>query len=289
MSKLYTMPWLPSDLLTSEVIDERRLKTESPLDNIIEVSDRGSVGLPVYIQDQTTDVLTVRMLNRLGNFTLATDAVADSFTFIASTGHGIVTGNLIELASPINFIQARVLNVAGDVITIDTPINGSYTVADTTGIKSSDDLRVDGSVTPQIFTIKPEPDQSGDITAVILSIRTNAAQDFSKFGAGNALTRGCTIRKKRPDGQYVNLINFKSNGDFIAQSFNHYFQEKAGGGDYGFVSEIRYAGQENYGVAIRLEGVLDEELQFVVSDNLTSAGLGLTSLKMFARGSTLQE
>tara|TARA_R110000787_G_C13443392_1_gene446700 strand:+ start:23330 stop:24202 length:873 start_codon:yes stop_codon:yes gene_type:complete len=191
----------------------------------VEVSDRGDMGTAVYIQDQTTPILDIKFLNRLGSFQLAINTTADTRFFTAVTGHNIVIDNVIELGGARGFVQAQVIGVVGDVIEIDSLIGDIYE----TGInfnRSISDMRVDGSTTPVIFSIKPDPGQSGDINLVKWAIQNGTSMDFSKFGSASPLTVGCLLRYKRADGTFSNLFNWKSNGGIILRGFDHYFQDK---------------------------------------------------------------
>lgn len=249
-----------------------------------ETSERGNTALGVFVQDQTTEALDVPFLQGRGEFTLDGDTVIDSMSFDAVSGHNIAVDEILEFANVSTFMQARVLSVTGDTISMDTPFNHVYSNLDTM-VRSSDDLLVNGSVTPVIFTVKPLLNQSGDMTRVIISIESTSAMDFIKFGSISALTNGCVLRVRRENGDFKNLTNFKTNGEFIEKSFDHTFQTKTGGGEFGFVSRLTFAGQSKHGVVIRLDGKLGEELQLIIQDDLSS---GLTKLKVVAQGHELQ-
>lgn len=253
------------------------------LTDTIETSDRGDQALAVYIQDQTTPPLDLRFLERIGTFQLASPATATARTFTASPGHGITVGKIIELQNSANFCQAFVLGVTGDVIEIDSVIGDTYPAGVDFPL-SSDDMRVDGSVSPRIFTLKPDPGQSGDINAIQFNIQSANSMDFSSFGSAAALTRGCLIRVKRPNGAFVNLFNVKANGGFVFRGINNYYQQKVGGGLFSFVAQIAFNGQQNRGVALRLDGDLGEELQFVIQDNLASIGQSYIGATAFGSG-----
>lgn len=258
---------------------------------LIEVSDRGSKSVAVSLQDQTTESLTVPFLKDRGTFNISADTVRDTRTFTSLTGHGILVDEILEFANSITFMQARVLSIAvdtptvgTDTITIDRLFNHSYVTADTF-VRSTDDLRVNGSGTPQIFTVKPLPGQSGDITSITISIESTAAMDFSTFGGINALAVPCQLRVKREGGDYRNLFSFKTNGEFIENSAYHNFISKTGGGLFGFTATEVYGGQESQGVVIRIDGTLGEELQIVILDDLS---VGLEKFRLVAHGHELQ-
>jgi hypothetical protein len=249
-----------------------------------ETSTPGNVGVPVFVQDQTTDSLDIRFLRQLSTTTTDAATTIEGYTVAVPSGHGIVAGNVVEIQDNANFVQARVLTAASTSITLDTPIGRVYPSGSFVKVSTSD-MRVNGSVTPVIFTVAPNIFQAGDISRVIISIQSSNSMDFSDFGSKSALTRGCVLRAKKSDGTFRTLFNWKTNGSFIEHSFDYTFEDKAGGGLYGFVAKYTSAGPENQGVAIRLDGALYEELQVVVQDDIST---GLSLFKMLAQGHELQ-
>jgi hypothetical protein len=253
-----------------------------------ETSQEGTTALGVFIQGQTTPDVDLSFHRNLQDVTIASDTVLDTHTITFAPGHGFTfpsspTENICLLEGE-NFSQFNVLGVAGDVVTIDSPMDHVFTSA-ATAIRHTFDMRFNGSpASPGVYRIKPIPGQKWDITRVILVIESNSAMDFSKFGSIPALLNGCVLRKKNGDRQ--NLFNFKTNGDFINRSFDHAFQTKSGGGGFGFTSRHTWAGQGKQGVVIRLDGDLGEELQLLVQDDLTT---GLTSMFMIAQGHLVQD
>ena len=253
---------------------------------VTETTDRGNTGIAVFVQDQTTDPLDIWFLNELSSTTLDTPAVRGSTSFTAPAGHTINQGNIIEIANTSQrFLQASVLSVVGNVITVDTPLNHNYPVGSAL-IISSNDMSVVGSLSsPVSFKIVPGPSQSGDIVRIIVGIQDNGAMDFSTFGSLNALTNGCVLRVKLANGDYVNLFNWKNNGQFTMRSFDHQFLTKVGGGLNSFISRSTWGGQSKRGVILRLNGSLGEELEVLVQDDLSS----LSTFEMIAQGHVLQE
>lgn len=255
-----------------------------------ETSERGTTGLGVFIQDQTTPVLTVPFLQGRAAISLAVDTVLDSRTITLDPGHGTLVGETIELADPIalKFMQSEVVAVNIDVITLDQPVNRVYFALTAIAQRSVSDMLMDGSVTPQVFSILPLPSQAGDMVRVILELEGTTDMDSASFGSDAALLNGCVIRVVEADGTFKNLFNFKTNGDFIAQGFDHSFLQPRvpGNNTRAFTSRVTWGGQSKHGVVIRLDGSLGEQLQVVIQDNLT---LGVnTKLKITAQGHELQ-
>lgn len=239
-----------------------------------ETSLRGTVGLATFTQDQTTDSLDVPFLQELNTATLDGAAVRDGLnrTFNVQAGEGVkfAVGNIVELANNEIFQQSRVLSIATDAITLDDPIVHAFADNSIATI-STDDLLVDGSGTHQIFKVKPNPSQGGDITRVILRMEATAVMDSGTFGpiASPGLSVGVLIRRKKTNGDYRNIINFKTNGDFIAKSFDHNFLPNNGNGVRLFVCRLTWAGQSKFGVVQRIEGDLNEELECVIMGDLS--------------------
>lgn len=265
-------------------------KVDSEFIKAFETSDRGTTGLGVFVQDQTTPVLTAPFVKERAAVTLAADTVIDSRTITLTAGHGAVAGEVIELADTASgqFMQSDIVSVSVNMITLDQPVNRVYTVAGSTIVRSTKDMIVNGSVTPQVFSVLPLPSQSGDMVRIIVEIRGKAggSMDFTTFGTEAPLVNGCVVRVKNADGTFRNLFNFKSNSDFFEQGFSHAFLDpKQGNSIAGFTSRVTWGGQSNHGVVIRLDGSLGEELQIVIQDNLVG---GNTRFHLTAQGHELQ-
>lgn len=251
----------------------------------VEISNRDNAGLAVFIQDQTTRPFSLPFTTNRTPFTLAIDAVVNSRTITAVAGHGIVAGDMVEIADTEYFLICRVLSVAVNVITLDQPVNYPYPTTSITN-RSSSNLLVDGSVTPVVFSLNPNLDQAGDITRLKLSFIDDQPMDFLRFGGHDPLINGIVCRVNKGDGTYDNLFNVKTNDDIIEQSNNHDFLiPRTGATQYGFSAQITWAGQQNHGVAIRLDGRLNESLEIVIQDDLTA---GNTTFQVYGQGSEIQ-
>lgn len=241
--------------------------------------------VPVTHQDQTTPLLSSIFSQSVsgGNFTLSADTVASTvdvlnYTFSVNVGHTIVPGNEIILLDVLTdrSLQAKVVSVATNDITIDRPIDHVFPYAGivpTLGRKTVSDLSVDGSVTPQIYTIRAGSiphDYYGYSFCMIHS----SEPDDSKFGDLNALTNGLVLRIV--NGYQQTLFNFKKNGDFKRYGGLLTVQEKSGGGEYSTCCRINVS--EIYGIAQRISGT--SAIQIIVQDDLS----GLTSAEALAFG-----
>lgn len=252
-----------------------------------ETSEEGTTALGVFIQDQTTPNINLILDNNVNAVTLASDTALDSTTITLIGGHGVLVGESIVLQEGDNVSQFEVLIVVSDTITLDSPIDHIYTAAGTAGQRTTTNMSVVGTLaSPVIFSIKPILGQRWDITRVIFVIESTANNmDFTGFGSISALTNGCVLRKKNGDRQ--NIFNWKSNGDIIHRAFDHEFEGKTGGGGSGFVVRTSFAGQGKQGVTIRLDGDINEEIQVLIQDDLSS--MQLTKIFMIAQGHLVQD
>lgn len=247
----------------------------------VETSGRGGKGVAVYLQDQKTASLSLPFLNRLSIAELATDTVQESRVITLIAGHSVIVGNTVELTVVDTgyFMQAQVISVSVNTITIDSPINCVFT-AGSDVLVSSRQMNVNGSITPQVFSINPLPSQIGDFTRVIFKLVDELEMDSSTFGGIDELINGCVLRVKLSDGCYRNIFNFKSNSDIVNECFDSNYTSANKRGEYGFASRLTWGGQNKHGVVIPTDGSLGEELQLVIQDDLTA----LSSFRMKAQG-----
>ena len=255
----------------------------------IETSARGGTGLPVFIQDQTTGLLDLHFVQLITPLTLAADTVVNSNSITVQAGHGLTTGDagthiaIFDVASA-TFTSTELVSVAGDVFLLDSPMPRIFAVGAATVGAFLKNMNVDGSITPQVFSVTARENISGDIVALVMEFRDTVPMDFDTFGGLPSLTNGVVLRVNNGDGTYRNLYNFKNNGDIILMSLSHDFIQNNGGGVRGFNARVTFGGQENHGVIIRLDWALSEALELVVQDDLT----GLTSMDWVGQGSEPQ-
>ena len=270
----------------------------------LEVSDRGGVGIPVYVQDQTTDMLDLLFLeSKTSDLLLGVDTVIDDRFIILAAGHGLTNansaGHILEVSHTLNnrFYQGEIIDITGDTVTLAPPMSDVFTVAESVVSTGNPNMcedtatgvPVDGSVTPAIFAVKPLPSQSGDITRILFAITSKNEPDLSVFGGAEALAVGMTLRVKRADGSYKNLYTYRSNFDFAVHGFDTAtFTPKGGNATYGFGARVTFAGQSKHGVAVRLDGALGEELQIVIFEEMDNTGSGNLTVQCVAEGSELQ-
>ncbi len=254
----------------------------------IERSKSNNEGVAIYDQDQDTFPLDLYFLQEIDTQTLTVVPVIGTYDVTLASAAAASIGDVIELACDLKgerFMQAEILNIVGNVVTMDTPVNCPYDIATTTVVISTREMNVDGSVTPQVFSIKPLPQQKGDIIRAICIITDSSDMDFESFGGiSGGLTRGIVLRKNNGNGTYRNIANFKNNGDIENYAYDAKYFTNIGGGVRGFSARMTWNGKDKHGVVIRLEGVIDQSFEIVIQDDLTP----LNSMRWIGQGSELQ-
>jgi hypothetical protein len=249
--------------------------------NGLELALESNGGVPVNVQDQTTRPFDVRINqpDKTG-LTIAAQPTVGSYDVTLSTGHGVIIGDILALFEDDVMPQlwyGDVLNVVGDVITLDTPCPYAFTVAGTVGETSLVNMNVDGSVTPEIYGIVNVFNVAVDIVRLIIHITDTTAMDDGKFGGQAALTNGVVFRKKISASQYINYWNVKTNGEIGGIAYDRRYDDKAPAGVYGMTTRLTYGGQSKHGVVIRLEP--GEAIEMIIQDDLTGLSSFITTFE----------
>lgn len=240
-------------------------------------------GLDVNIQDQHTQAFDLHVgKGTAAATTISVATVVDAYTITVTSTTGFVAGTSILMVDFTGeaFVAHQVGAPAGNVITVDTPINRVY-AAGTLIIPTNINMAVDGSVTRQVFAIGPIGSAfEFDVTRFLGYIQSSTAMDDGKFGDQAALSNGCVLRRYvASSGTYQNFWNVKTNGDLALIGFDFSYADKPPGGtSHGARFRITYGGQSKHGVTIRIED--GDILQFIIQDDLT----GLEKFHVMAQG-----
>ena len=237
--------------------------------------------IPVNIQDQTSRALQLKfIMPTVAPTTLTAPTVEDSRVISVASVGGVTAGTTIGLVNPNGqFFFAEAVSVSVLDITLDTPCDEVFPIADTTVLVATSHMNVDGSVTPAHFRIAGVGAGTGidiDITRIMGVISNSASMDDGTFGGIPILTNGCVLRKT--NGTITSIWNVKSNGDIALICFDATYSTRAPGGENGFRFRNTYGGQSKHGVTIRL--LPGEFLELIVQDDLTD----LSDFQMMAQG-----
>jgi hypothetical protein len=237
--------------------------------------------LDVNVQDQTTRSLDLRFIQALAPpTTLSVAAVVEDTSITVTSTVGFIDTITVGIFTPDgNFYFGQQIGaVAGNVVSLDTPIDVAYPIGSTV-LPASHHLNIDGSVTTQIFQVGPVGGETNidiDITRIMGYIQTGSVMDDSLFGNIAALTYGVVLRQN--NGTMVNIWNVKSNGEIGLLAFDANDTDKAPAGSFGFRFRNTYAGASKHGVTLRMEP--GDILEILIQDDLTD----LEDFQIMAQG-----
>lgn len=222
--------------------------------NTVPLESNGAI--PINIQDQHTVPINSLFVRALSNFTLSSDTDISTITDLkydinVTAGHGIAIGNEILLADVAadESLQAVVINVVTNVITIDKPIDHIFSSAFTIGRIASSEMAVVGSLaSPIVFSMRAGAIPA-DMTMFKLAFLDATDMDDGKFGGMLALTNGLVLRVI--NNYQSTIFNFKTNLDLKLFGQVDY-SSKAPAGQYGMLATLKFAGQSERGVTVRI-------------------------------------
>lgn len=246
--------------------------------------------LPVNVQDQTTLSVILPLTQKLAETTLALGTSVNDTSITVTSSTGFVIGKRARIIGVTSqwAVCVRVLNIVGNVLTIDTPLDFAFTAGDIV-VAGNGNMAVDGSVTPVEFSLRAAStsiEASIDITRLMFSCQTVSAVNLDLFGDLPALTNGIFLRRDiNSYGLYHNVFNVKSNLDIasIMYDFTVFQASNPAQGVDGFSGRLTFAGQNKIGVVLRIPQ--GDNLKLIVQDDLT----GLTDLRIIAEGHLVQD
>ena len=145
--------------------------------------------------------------------------------------------------------------------------------------------KANGGITPVLVSISPPAGAIWDITAVTVSMSATSIMYDTLFGPLPQLTNGLVLRRK--NGVYKNIAVVYNNGGIWERSTDVFGGERIPSATYSFIATKAFAGQQNSGVAIRLNGDTGDMLQFIVQDNLVDSKF--TKFAALARGHVVED
>ena len=246
-------------------------------------------GIDVNIQDQTTRPLQLFFTKAIGApTTLSANVVIESRTISLTDATNFNIGNYVGIFSGASgerrFYFGEVLAKAGNDITLDSPIDFAFIAGDNVISTIRELGDVDGSVTPQVFSIGPFGEGGGaggfeiDLTRILIKMITDNAPSFPSFGdIAGGLDIGLVLR--RNNSEIDNIFNIKTNGELTNLCYDLTFYSSLNpSGVNGIGARMTFGGQSKHGVVIRLAA--GESLELVIQDDLTD----LLSFRVVAQG-----
>lgn len=231
--------------------------------------------------------IVIRYMLRAVTSTALTSAVdIDDTDIIVDDVSGILVGHIVTIfnVNTERFYQGKILSISVNTLLMDTPLDSVFPAGSNVDI-SSDNINVDGSVTPVIFEARggTPVDEALQVTfhinRLLIQMTTTAAPDLDKFGdISGGLTKGVVFRSV--NGITNNIFNVKKNSDIAAIAFDYvpYNASNPGIGVYGISSRLTFSGQDKMGSVIAVGP--GEDVHLIVQDDLTS----LLTFKMVLEG-----
>ena len=258
--------------------------------NFDELVNNDTGGIDVNIQDQTTRPFDIRMNQVLNSvsYSLVNSPEINQNELNLTTTAGLSVGDTIAFLEQNGMAQilfGEIENIAGNTITLDTPVPYSFIPSNTTVFTYDNDITVDGSVNKQIFGLTNLFEESIDIVRFIYHCTDNSAMDDGNFCAESELNNGIVLRKwDDSEGHYINYWTVKNNGDWGELAYDKSYDDrgKPPSSTYGLTTRLTYGGQSKHGVVIRLDPF--DRIELVVQDDLT----GITTGNIMVEGHFVQ-
>ena len=255
------------------------------------ILERGA--MPTIWSDPINRLQSIFAQDLATQVTLAAPTVIDTHTVDLESGHGFVVDDQQLVLTDINpedpqLYLGKVINVVGDTITVDSPINHAYQIG-SFGARTEIEMAVDGLTSRRAFLIQPPIGFQWDVTRILVNMICDGAPDDGKFGNIPSLTNGVVVRLCRNYGtEYYNLANWKSNSDIANWCYDvNYTERTVPQGSYGVRARWTLSGPEKMGAALRLRGGSgtpqqgpQDRLEFLIQDDLSA----LTSFKILVQG-----
>jgi hypothetical protein len=203
---------------------------------------------------------------------VAVETALNNITVTLTDVSKYTVGNYIAIFAQFFVYVGYILEKNGNVLTLDTPINGVFPVGSVTETALTD-MNVDGSSIPRIFTIRggdaQVPGLEIALHRLIFTCYTDGAIDLNKFGdIAEGLTNGIVLRQS--NNITTNILNVKDNGELagFCYNFTPYVATNPAQGQNGFLARLTFASAEKMGTSIILKD--GETLDLIIQDDLTS-------------------
>lgn len=183
-------------------------------------------------------------------------------------------GDVVIITNPAAIYFGEILAVVGPVITLDSLLPFAYSAGNTVQSYTKD-MNVDGSVTPQTFSIFG-PGVAGiklNIVRLIFNALTASSVDLSTFGdIAGGLINGLLLRGVPNPSSGLppsNQFNIKTNGDLDTLTGGDWIPYAATNpiqGQDGFTARYTFGGKDKHDTILPLE--VGDRLDMIISDNL---------------------
>ncbi len=196
----------------------------------------------------------------------------------------IIVGNTLHIAnSVIETTFPTVTIKVGNVLTLDRPLDYSFSIGDTVEVVESE-MKVNATLSaPRAYRLIPDGNQLWHVISITVSIIHTSTGDDSKFGDAAALINGLVFRGYNATmNQYRTLTNWKTNGDIGLDFGDLVYTDKAGGGLHGTKGIVSIKARA--GAVPSIDGSKGDYLEILVQDQLLTLLGASGSVRAKAQG-----
>ena len=208
---------------------------------------------------------------------LVVPAVLDGKQIQVTDPSDFSIGDVVVITNPASIYFGEALAVVGDIITLDSLLPFAYPVAITVVQSYTKDMNVDGSVTPQVFSIfgPGAPGIKLNVVRFVWDMLTATAVDLSKFGdIVGGVTNGMLLRGVPNPSSGLpasNQFNLKTNADFNTISggdWKPYDAQNVVQGQHGCNTRYTMGGEEKHdAIAILITG---DRIDIILTDDFST-------------------
>lgn len=215
--------------------------------------------------------------------TISVAITAGDTSFTVASAVGFAVGNFIHIENAAGTIaespHPKITAIAGNVITIDRPIDNAYAINDIVTLTVINMNVVGTLAAPQSFKVYPLNGYVWHLTRILIEMTHTSAGDNGLFGNLAALTNGVVLRRyDGTTGLYNTFTIWRTNSDIVTDMYDvTYSARSGGGGAYGTNCRGTFA---NAGAIVYLDGAAGDHLDILVQDDLSA----LTSFRIKAQG-----
>lgn len=215
------------------------------------------------------------------NSDLAVAAAAGDTQVTVVNGAVFTVGDFLgSVDFPSESIFKQITVIAGNLITLDAPLDNAYPVGAQIDVFQID-MNVSGTLaSPASFKFIPAQNQVWHIVRFLFSMTHSTAGDLGLFGNQPKLTNGSVLRAYNGlTGTYRTFMNIKDNADTKNNMYDVEFDTRSGGGGtYG--TSGRGSIKLGTGAVPKLNAENGDYFEILIQDNIT----GLNSFRMKVQG-----
>lgn len=238
-------------------------------------------GLDIHDSDVHREYITHYLYQHLATYTLSAPITKEAYQFTVTNATGIIVGSYFHIID--NNTGAHdhelliVTAVNTNTITVNRPLDYSYTVAGTAVNRVNREANVNGSIASPIkFILTPPPGEVWHLGTLNITMRDDSEMDDAKFGGVAALTNGVLLRVKDVNDNYDTIFHARSNSALFRKGCDLEYSTKAPAGTYGLRAKLSI--KDEVDAVIRLTST--DTLELVIQDDLT----GLLGFSVVALG-----